>query len=79
MASACAFANVANKQNTLSIQDLYARAETNLRRRDPRYPTARRLRSITWQGRSGAWGWPSAGSTGKPLGEILGTVGCGPV
>ncbi len=72
VASAGTFANVANKQNILDILDLYAKVETNLRRHDPRYPTAKRLCSITWQGRSGAWGWPSVGTTGKPLDQILG-------
>ena len=38
--------------------------DENLRRHDPRYPTAEKLRSVTWEGRSGTYG--------KPAEEILG-------
>lgn len=72
VASAGTFANVANKRNVLDMLDLYEKAEKGLRRRDPRYPSAKRLRSVTWQGRSGAWGWPSFGASAKPLDGILG-------
>ncbi len=46
--------------------------DENLRRHDRRYPTADRLRSVTWEGRSGAWGTPSFGTPAKALDEILG-------
>jgi hypothetical protein len=72
VASAGTFANVANKQNILDILDLYAKVYPNLRRHDLRYPTAEKLRSITWQGRSGAWGSPAVGTKAKPLDDILG-------
>lgn len=72
VASAGTFANVAKKQNILDILNLYDRVDENLRRHDRRYPTADKLRSVTWEGRSGAWGWPSVGTKGKPLEEILG-------
>ncbi|MFO0892386.1 MAG: DUF1593 domain-containing protein [Isosphaeraceae bacterium] len=72
VASAGSFANVANKKNLLDILDLYDQVDENLRRHDPRYPTADRLRSVTWQGRSGTWGDPSLGATARPLEEILG-------
>lgn len=72
VASAGTFANIAKKQNILDILDLYDRVDENLRRHDARYPTADRLRSVTWQGRSGTWGTPSFGATAKPLDELLG-------
>jgi hypothetical protein len=72
VASAGTFANVARKQNILDILTLYDQVDENLRRHDPRYPAADRLRSVTWEGRSGAWGTPSFGATEKPLNEILG-------
>lgn len=72
VASAGTFANVAKKQNILDILDLYDQVDEKLRRHDPRYPTADMLRSVTWEGRSGAWGTPSFGATAKPLDEILG-------
>jgi hypothetical protein len=72
VASAGSFANVANKTNILEILRLYEKVYENLRRHDPKYPTAAALRSVTWQGRSGAWGMPSVGTTSKPLDQILG-------
>lgn len=72
VASAGTFANVARKQNILDILDLYAQVEGNLRRHDPRYSTANRLRSVTWEGRSGTWGSPSVGMPARPLNDILG-------
>ena len=72
VASAGTFANIANKQNILDILDVYDQVDESLRRHDPRYPTADRLRSVTWQGRSGAWGTPDFGVTAKPLDELLG-------
>jgi hypothetical protein len=71
-ASAGSFANVANKQNILDILALYDQVDENLRQHDPQYPTADRLRSLTWQGRSGAWGTPSFGAKAKPIDELLG-------
>jgi hypothetical protein len=72
IASAGTFANVANKTNILNTLDLYAQAYPNLIKHDPRYPTTEKLRSVTWQGRDGAWGAPMVGTTAKPLGQILG-------
>jgi hypothetical protein len=57
-------ANFANKQNIFDILYIYDRIDENLRRHDVRYPTADQLRSLTWQGLSGAWG--------KPAMEIIG-------
>ncbi len=64
VASSATLANVATKQNILDILDLYDRVDENLRRHDPRYPTAETLRSVTREGRSGTYG--------KPAGEIVG-------
>jgi len=47
IASAGTFANVARKQNILDLLNLYARVDGKLRRHDPRYPTAEKLRSVT--------------------------------
>lgn len=64
VASAATFANIATKHHILDILKLYEHVEENLRRRDPNYPTADELRSVTWEGRSNAWG--------KPADQILG-------
>ena len=72
IASAGTFANVARKQNILDMLNLYDQVDENLMRHDPRYPTAERLRSVTWQGRDDAWNTPKVGTTTKPLDKILG-------
>jgi hypothetical protein len=72
VASAGTFANVARKANILAILDLYDEVDENLRRHDRRYPTAETLRSVTWEGRSGAWGTPQFGARARPLDELLG-------
>ncbi len=64
VASSATLANVAKKQNILDILHLYDQVDENLRRHDPRYPTAAKLRTLTWQGRSGTYG--------KSAKEILG-------
>jgi hypothetical protein len=72
VASAGTFANVANKTNILNILSLYEQVYPNLKKHDPRYPTAEGLRSVTWQGRDGSWGTARVGTPAKPLDEILG-------
>ena len=72
IASAGTFANVARKRNILDLLNLYAQVDDKLRRHDLRYPTAEKLRSVTWQGRDGAWGTTNVGTNAKPLEEILG-------
>ena len=72
VASSGTFANVARKQNILDILNLYDKVYENLRRHDPRYPAPDKLRSVTWQGRDGAWGTTNVGTTAKPLDQILG-------
>jgi hypothetical protein len=64
IASAATFANVADKQNILDILDLYDQVDENLRKHDPRYPTADRLRAVTWEGLDNSWG--------RPMEEIVG-------
>jgi hypothetical protein len=64
VASAGTFANIAKKQNILDVLNLYEQVYPNLIKHDPRFPTANKLRSMTWQGRSGTYG--------KPAHEILG-------
>ncbi|MBL9137903.1 MAG: DUF1593 domain-containing protein [Verrucomicrobiales bacterium] len=58
VASAGTFANIARKQHLLDLLDIYDQVDENLRRHDSRYPTADRLREVTWQGRDGTWGQP---------------------
>ncbi|MCB1208183.1 MAG: DUF1593 domain-containing protein [Verrucomicrobiales bacterium] len=72
IASAGSFANVANKNNILDMLNIYEQVQPNLSKHDFRFPTAAKLRSITWQGRDGAWGTPKVGTDSKPLAEILG-------
>ena len=72
LASAGTFANVARKQNILDMLTRYEQVHKHLRRHDARYPTAERLRSITWQGRDGTWGAPAVGTKTKPIEQILG-------
>ncbi len=72
VASAGTLANVANKTNLLNMLTLYERVYPNLAKHDARYPTAERLRSVTWQGRDGSWGTPKVGTTAQPLDSVLG-------
>jgi hypothetical protein len=72
VASAGTFANVANKTNILNMLSLYEEVYPNLKKHDSRYPTAEKLRSVTWQGRDGSWGTAKVGTTSKPLDSILG-------
>ena len=64
VASSGTYANIANKSNIHDILNLYDQVDENLRKHDPRYPTADQLRSVTWEGRSGNWG--------KPANDIIG-------
>lgn len=64
VASSATLANVARKRNVLDILDRYDLVDEDLRRHDPRYPTAETLRSLTWEGRSGTYS--------KPPGELVG-------
>ncbi len=65
LASPATMANVARKQHVLDILDLYDQVDENLRRHDPRYPTAEALRAVTWEGRDGTWGKPASDVIGE--------------
>lgn len=67
IASAATLANVANKQGILDVLDLYDRVDENLRRHDPRFPTADHLRSVTSVGRSGTYARPAQEIIGPGL------------
>ncbi len=67
IASAGTLANIARRQNILDILCLYDQVDENLRKHDPRYPTADELRSVTWQGRDNTWGKPVDGIIGKGM------------
>lgn len=64
VATSATFANVANKQNIFDILYLYDHVYENLYRHNQLYPSADKLRSVTWQGNSGTWG--------RPASEIIG-------
>ena len=55
------------------MQDLYEQVQPNLAKHDPRYPSADKLRSRTWQGKDGAIGTEDFGD-GKywPIESLLG-------
>lgn len=65
VASAGTFARIARKQNILDILNLYDQVDENLRKHDPRYPTADKLRALTWQGRDKTWGEPASSIIGE--------------
>lgn len=50
IASAGTFGMVAEKKNILAVLDKYDQVDENLRIKDPRYPTADYLRSVTFEG-----------------------------
>lgn len=50
IASAGTFGMVAEKQNILDVLDKYDEVDENLRAKDPGYPTADYLRSVTYEG-----------------------------
>lgn len=56
IASSGTFANIAQKQNILDVLDRYEMVYENLKKHDPLYPTAEKLRAVTFQGRTGTWG-----------------------
>lgn len=73
IAAAGTFANIARKQNILDMIDLYEQVQPNLAKHDPRYPTAEKLRSITWQGFDGTLGTEDfAGREYRPIESLIG-------
>ena len=56
VASAGTHGMVADKRNILAVLDEYEKVEKNLRKHDPKYPTADALRAVTFEGKcSSAW------------------------
>ncbi len=51
IASAGTFGMVAEKKNILSVIDEYDKVDENLRKHDPKYPTADALRAVTFEGK----------------------------
>jgi Protein of unknown function (DUF1593) len=64
IASSATVANIANKQNLLDILDLYDQVDDNLRKHDPRFPTANYLRTVTFQGLTGTYGRSASNNIG---------------
>ncbi|HTN40876.1 MAG TPA: DUF1593 domain-containing protein [Asticcacaulis sp.] len=74
IASSGTFANVANKQSILDMLDKYDEVDENLRRHDPRYPTAAQLRAVTWQGEDGSIGTADfAGGKYRAIDTLVGS------
>ncbi|MDO1451778.1 DUF1593 domain-containing protein [Rhodocytophaga aerolata] len=55
IAASGTLANVANKQHILDVLNIYEKAEGNLRKHDPGFPTADALRKVTKAGLSGTY------------------------
>ncbi|MBN2269085.1 MAG: DUF1593 domain-containing protein [Sedimentisphaerales bacterium] len=51
IASAGTFAMQAHKKNILGVLDQYEKVYENLKKHDPKYPTADYLRSVTFEGK----------------------------
>lgn len=51
IASAGTFDMVAEKKNILAVLDEYDKVDENLRKHDPKYPTASELRAVTFEGK----------------------------
>lgn len=65
IASSATFANIARKQNILDILEIYDQVDDNLKKHDPRYPSANHLRSVTFQGLTGTWGKSISNNIGE--------------
>lgn len=73
IASAGTFNMVAEKQNILAVLDKYDQVDENLRTKDPRYPTADYLRSVTYEGMGNKYNLPVRwGCNKQPWFDILG-------
>jgi hypothetical protein len=73
IASAGTYGMVAEKKNILAVLAQYDKVDENLRRRDPKYPTADALRAVTFEGRGNNHGIRIKWGCGKqPPGEIIG-------
>ena len=67
IASAGTKAYIARKQNILDMLNIYDQVDENLRKHDPRYPTADQLRWVTWQGRDKTYGKNGVKNLGKGM------------
>ena len=65
MATSATFAGKARKQNILDVVSRYGYVYENLKKHDPLYPTPDRLRSVTFEGRSGTWGRKGSENIGE--------------
>jgi hypothetical protein len=73
IASAGTFDMVAEKKNILAVLDEYDKVDENLRKHDPKYPTADALRAVTYEGKGNNNGIKIKWGCGKqPVAEIIG-------
>jgi len=73
IASSGTFANIARKQNILDMLGVYEQVQPNLAKHDMAYPTAEKLRSITWQDMDGTIGTEDfAGGKYRPIESLIG-------
>ena len=73
IASAGTFSMVAEKKNILAVLDEYDKVDENLRKHDPKYPTANALRAVTFEGKGNNNGIKIQWGCGKqPVEEIIG-------
>jgi len=71
--SAGTFDMVAEKKNMLAALDEYDKVDENLRKHDARYPTAKALRAVTYEGKGANNGVKVKWGCGKqPASEIIG-------
>jgi hypothetical protein len=73
IASAGTYGMVAEKKNILAVLDEYDKVDENLRKHDPKYPTADALRAVTFEGKGNNNGIKIQWGCGKqPHTEIIG-------
>ena len=73
IASAGTFGMVAEKKNILAALDEYDKVDENLRKHDPKYPTADALRAVTFEGKGNNNGISIKWGCGKqPYTDIIG-------
>lgn len=73
IASAGTHGMVAEKRNILAVLDEYDKVDENLRKHDPKYPTADSLRAVTFEGKGNNNGIKIQFGCGKqPVSDIIG-------
>lgn len=73
IASAGTYSMVAEKKNLLAVLNEYDKVDENLRKHDPKYPTAEALRAVTFEGKGNNHGLKIQWGCGKqPPSEIVG-------